>query len=64
MKKKVKCKTGHGKSEEKGEFGSPWSGFLGFKGGTPIMLITNNLFPWEVGNIWFFGGNVGFPRSF
>jgi hypothetical protein len=22
-KKKVKCKTSHGKSEEKGEFGSP-----------------------------------------
>jgi hypothetical protein len=27
-----------GKSEEKGEFESPWSGFLGFKGGTPIIL--------------------------
>ncbi len=25
MKKKVKCKIGHGKSEEKGEFGSPRS---------------------------------------
>jgi len=34
----VKCKIGHGKNEEKGEFGSPWSGFLGLKGGTPIML--------------------------
>jgi hypothetical protein len=34
----VKCKTCHGKSQEKGEFDSCWSGFLGLKGGTPIML--------------------------
>jgi len=32
----VKCKTNHGKSEEKGEFGSPWSDSLGFKCGTPV----------------------------
>ncbi len=37
MKKRVKCKTCHGKSEE-GEFGSPWSGFPRLKKGTPIML--------------------------
>jgi hypothetical protein len=29
---------GHGKNEEKGEFGNPWSGFTRLKGGTPIML--------------------------
>jgi len=29
--KRVKCKIGHGKNEEKGEFGSPWNGFLGLK---------------------------------
>jgi hypothetical protein len=35
MRKKV---IGHGKCEEKGEFGNPWSESLGFKCGTPIML--------------------------
>jgi hypothetical protein len=34
----VKCKTCHGKNEEKGEFGSPRSESLCFKGGTLIML--------------------------
>jgi hypothetical protein len=34
----IKCKTCHGKSEEKGEFGNPWSESLGFKCGTLIML--------------------------
>ncbi len=34
----MKCKTNNGKSEEKGEIGSPWSGFPGLKGGTPMML--------------------------
>ncbi len=34
----MKCKTCHGKSEEKGEFGSPRSESLCFKGGTPIVL--------------------------
>ncbi len=34
----MKCKTGHGKSEEKCEFGSPKSESLCFKGGTLIML--------------------------
>jgi hypothetical protein len=34
----VKCKTGHGKSKKKGEFGSPWSESLRFKCGTPIAL--------------------------
>jgi hypothetical protein len=38
MKKKVKCKTNYGKCEEKGEFESPRSESLCFKGGTPIML--------------------------
>jgi hypothetical protein len=37
-RKKVKCKIGYWKSEEKGEFGSLWSESLGFKCGTPIML--------------------------
>ncbi len=36
--KRVKCKTCHGKSEEKGEFGSPRNESLYFKEGTPIML--------------------------
>ncbi len=36
--KMVKYKTSHGKNEEKGEFGSPWSESLGFKCGIPIML--------------------------
>jgi hypothetical protein len=43
LKKKVKCKIGHGKSEEKGEFGSPWTGFKGLKGRTLIMLGPNCL---------------------
>ncbi len=34
----MKYKTCHGKTEEKCQFGNPWSGFLGLKGGTPIML--------------------------
>jgi len=34
----VKCKTCHGKNEEKGEFESPWNESLCFKGGTLIML--------------------------
>jgi hypothetical protein len=38
MKKKAKCKTCHRKSEEKGEFESPWRECLWFKCGTPIML--------------------------
>jgi hypothetical protein len=38
MKKKVKWKIGHGKSEEKGEFGNPWSECLGFRCDTPIVL--------------------------
>jgi hypothetical protein len=38
MKKRVKCKTCHGKNEEKGEFGSPRNESLCFKGGTLIML--------------------------
>jgi hypothetical protein len=37
----MKCKTCHGKSEEKGEFGSPKSESLCFKGGTSIMLGPN-----------------------
>ncbi len=36
--KKVKCKTCHRKSEEKGEFGSPKNESSYFKEGTPIML--------------------------
>jgi len=38
----VKCKTCHGKSEEKGKFGSPRSESLCFKGGAPIMLGPRN----------------------
>ncbi len=38
MKRKVKCKIGHEKSEEKGEFGNLRSESLCFKGGTPSML--------------------------
>jgi hypothetical protein len=34
----IKCKTCHGKSEKKSEFGNPRSESLGFKCGTPIML--------------------------
>ncbi len=34
----MKCKTNHGKNEEKGEFGNPRSESLCFKRGTPIML--------------------------
>ncbi len=34
----MKCKTYHGKSEEKNEFGSPWNEPLWFKYGTPIMF--------------------------
>jgi hypothetical protein len=34
----VKCKTSHGKSEEKGEFENLWSESSKFKCGTPIML--------------------------
>lgn len=41
MKKKVKCKISHVKSEKKGEFGSPWSGLSRFKEDTPIMLGPN-----------------------
>jgi hypothetical protein len=37
--KKVKCETNHGKNEEKGEFGNPCNESLGFKSGTPIVLI-------------------------
>jgi hypothetical protein len=37
-RKELKCKTSHGKSEKKCEFGSPWSESLGFKCNTPIML--------------------------
>jgi hypothetical protein len=38
MKKKVKCKIGHGKNEGKGEFGSPWNESLRFKCHTLIKL--------------------------
>jgi hypothetical protein len=38
MKKKVKCKTCHEKSEKKGEFGSPSNESLYFKEGTLIMF--------------------------
>jgi hypothetical protein len=47
--KNVKCKTCHGKNEEKGEFGSPWSGFPWLKGGTPIMF----------GPLWYLLHNIG-----
>ncbi len=40
MRKTVKCKTSYGKSEAKGEFGSPKSESLYFKGG---ILITFRL---------------------
>jgi hypothetical protein len=40
----VKCKTDHGKNEEKNEFGSLWNESLGFKCGTPIMLGTHRIF--------------------
>ncbi len=46
----MKCKTCHWKSEEKGEFGNTWSGFLGLKGGTPIML-GHNCLVFELNNI-------------
>ncbi len=48
-KKGWKCKIGHGNNEGKGEFGSPWIGFLGLKGGIPIML----------GPIWYLLNNIG-----
>ncbi len=35
----MKCETNHGKNEEKGEFGNPCNESLGFKSGTPIVLI-------------------------
>jgi hypothetical protein len=38
MKKNVKCKTNHGKNEEKGEFESPWNESLRFKCGAPIIF--------------------------
>jgi hypothetical protein len=38
MKKRVKCKIGHRKSEEKGEFGSFRSESLMFQRGTLIMF--------------------------
>jgi hypothetical protein len=38
MKKKMKCKTSHGKNEEKDEFESPWNESLGVKCDTPIIL--------------------------
>ncbi len=34
----MKCKIGHGKNEQKGEFGNPWNESSGFKCGTPIMF--------------------------
>ncbi len=37
-KKKVKCKIGHEKNEENGEFQSLWNKSLGFKCGTPFMF--------------------------
>jgi hypothetical protein len=40
--KKMKCKIGHGKSEEKGEFGSSKSESLCFNGGTPMCFNPNN----------------------
>ncbi len=40
-KKKVECKTSHGKSEEKGEFGSLGVSPYVSKGGTPIMFGPN-----------------------
>jgi hypothetical protein len=42
----VKCKIGHGKNEEKDEFGSPWNEFVGFKCGTPITLGTHYKKSW------------------
>jgi hypothetical protein len=39
----VKCKTSHGKKDEKGEFGIPCSVSLGFKCGTPIMFGPSNV---------------------
>jgi hypothetical protein len=42
MKKKVKCKIDHGKSEEKSEFGNPWRESIGFKCDTPIMFGLNS----------------------
>jgi hypothetical protein len=38
MERKVKCKTSYGKSEEKGEFGSPKNESLYLKGDTSITL--------------------------
>jgi hypothetical protein len=38
MKKKVKCKTSHGKNDQKDELGSFWSESFKIKCGTPIML--------------------------
>ncbi len=38
MRKRAKCKIGHGKNEGKGEFGSPQNESLGLKCGTLIML--------------------------
>jgi hypothetical protein len=40
----VKCKTSHGKSEEKGEFGSRRSESLCYKGDTLIMLGPMSIF--------------------
>ncbi len=40
-KKRVKCKTCHGKNKEKREFGSPRNESLYFKEGNPIMLGPN-----------------------
>jgi len=37
-KKKGKSKISHRKNEKNGEFDSPKSEYLCFKGGTPIML--------------------------
>jgi len=34
----MKCKTSHGKNEEKGEFENPWNESLGFKCGTQSYL--------------------------
>jgi hypothetical protein len=34
----MKCKTSHGKNEEKNEFGSSWNESLRFKCDSPIMF--------------------------
>jgi hypothetical protein len=47
MRKKVKCKIGHGKNKNKNEFGSPKSESLSFKWGTQIMLRPIGQYEWS-----------------